>query len=73
MSLQSNSYIKAMNDNMLQISRIFANTKRSYGEMLHDYKEAQCNIKEDMDNEEDDDIKFYRDLKKKIGEEMNRD
>ena len=70
MTSQSESYMKAMNDNMLQISQILANPRRSYREMLHDYKEAQTNLKDAIDSGDVDDIAFFRDLKKKISDEM---
>ena len=70
MNSQSESYMKAMNDNMLQISQILANPRRSYREMLHDYKEAQTNLKDAIDSGDVDDIAFFRDLKKKISDEM---
>ena len=73
MSSQSNSYINIMNDNILQISRIFANRKRSYGEILHWYQEAQSNLKEAMYSRDDDDITFYHELKEKISQEINSD
>ena len=38
--------------------------------MLHDYKEAQSNPKDTIDGSDVDDIVFFRDLKKKISDEM---
>ena len=73
MTSQSNSYIKVTNENMLQNSRISANSKRSYGVIFHDYKEVQSNLKEAMDSGDDDDIKFYHDLKKQISQDTNSD
>ena len=59
MTSQSESYMKAMNDNILQISHILANSRRSYREILHDYKEAQTNLKDAINSGDVDDIAFF--------------
>ena len=43
MTSRNDSYIKSMNENMLQLSHILANPKRSHREIVDDYNEAKYN------------------------------
>ena len=51
-----NDTANVMNDNMLEISRVLANPKRSNRDIPQDYNE--------------DDINFYSNLKKRLHDEM---
>ena len=57
---QSDSYVKAMNENMLEMTRVLSNPKRTYREMMIDYKEAQQNLKDAINMNDDDDIKILQ-------------
>ena len=49
MTSQSDSYIKSINDNMLQ----------SNHELIKDYKDAQSNLKDALELGNEDDIAFF--------------
>ena len=57
MTYQSDSYIKLMNDNMLQ----------SNFKMMEDYKDTQSNLKATLELGNEDDIAFFVNWKKVQG------